>query len=186
MVPGNSPDDYALWLKPSGPAYDSIARVIRELAQQLDAPVFEPHVTLLGNLRGTEQEHRRRCQTLASGLQPLEIVLTEPSYRDEYFQCVFMLVQQTPALMSANARAAQTFGQAQDVYLPHVSLLYGRWSEARKREIISRLPRDLRTSFETRSVHLIKACSPDPQSWQEIMAFPIHAGKPDTGGPGST
>ncbi|MGH8010434.1 MAG: hypothetical protein ACREQ3_25855 [Candidatus Binatia bacterium] len=96
---------YHLWLKPSGSAYDVLAETIRELARELNAPVFEPHVTLLGHLEGSEQNHVERTQQLARELHPFQVVLTEPSYQNEYFQCLFMRVQQTPAVMNPNALA---------------------------------------------------------------------------------
>ena len=39
---------YHLWLKPSREASDQFADVIRQLALDLNTPIFEPHITLLG------------------------------------------------------------------------------------------------------------------------------------------
>jgi len=52
---------YHLWLKPSGPSYEVLAGLIRDLAKELSAPVFEPHVTFLGDLEGSEQDHMNRA-----------------------------------------------------------------------------------------------------------------------------
>ena len=51
---------YHLWLKPSGTIYDALSEMIEELAHTLGGPVFAPHVTLLGSLVGTEEQHHRR------------------------------------------------------------------------------------------------------------------------------
>jgi hypothetical protein len=161
----------ALWLKPSGAAYDVLTRTIRNLARKLDAPVFEAHVTLLGELKGSEDEQVRRGAALARQLRPFQIRLTEPSYGDTYFQCVFMLVEETPALMSANTLASSVFGRAGTSYLPHVSLVYGRWPQARRQEIMSQLPPDLQTSFQATTLHLIEAASSNPKNWREIAAW---------------
>src|SRR5262245_33362074 len=103
---------YHLWLKPSGSIYDALVGVIGELAKELGAPVCEPHVTLLGHLEGSESEHLRRAAQLADELNPFSIVLTEASYGDTYFQCLFMKVGQSSAVTDAHFRASRVFGQA--------------------------------------------------------------------------
>lgn len=164
---------YHIWLKPSGSAYELFAKTIRELAYALNAPVFEPHVTLLGHLAGTEQEHVRRTKQLARELHPFQIVLTEPSYRNEYFQCLFMTVQRSPAVINANVLARHVFRREKEAYMPHLSLVYGLHPQARKREAIANLPSDVRTSFEVSAVYLIKADSHDPKDWREMLVIPM-------------
>jgi 2'-5' RNA ligase len=163
---------YHLWLKPSGSTYDSLAATIWELAQELNAPLFEPHVTLL-SLEGTEREHVRRTAELAGQLEPFPVVLTGLSYGSGYFQCLFANVEQTTPVMSANIVAKQVFDQAEKAYTPHLSLVYGLYPEERKREIITRLQSRIRVSFEANAIHLIKAQSSDPKDWHEMAVAPM-------------
>ncbi|MGH7231842.1 MAG: 2'-5' RNA ligase family protein [Nitrospiraceae bacterium] len=172
---------YHLWLKPSGEAYERLASAIRELADKLKAPIFEPHVTLLSPLSGTEEEHRRRTKQLAQRLRPFPIILIEPAYRDEYFQCVFMKAVDTPQLMEARTQARHLFSHAgRDVYMPHVSLLYGLYPTELKQELIGALPPDLRMTFGATAVHLVRSDSDDPKDWHEISAIAMEA-RPATG-----
>ena len=62
---------YHLWVKPSGAVRDLLAQTIRELARELGGPVFEPHITLLGDLAGTEEEHIQRSQIATSAIAPI-------------------------------------------------------------------------------------------------------------------
>lgn len=160
---------YHLWLKPSGPPYNVLARAIRELARELGAPVFEPHMTLLGHLEGSEDDHRRRTELLARELSPFPIVLTDAAHGDAYFQCLFLRVQQSSAVMDAHARACRAFDRPTGAYMPHVSLVYGLYPDARKQAIIAGLPAALRTSFAASAVYLIKAASEDPKDWHEVL-----------------
>src|SRR3954462_2265494 len=91
-----NPPTYHLWFKPSGEAYKILRRTIEQLAQKLDAPMFEPHISLIGNLDGTEEEIIKKSESLAKSLKPFTAVLTEPAYRDSHFQCLFMLVNKAP------------------------------------------------------------------------------------------
>ena len=164
-----APPTYHLWLKPSGSAYDLFAQTIRELAQELNAPPFEPHITLLGRLDGIEPEHIERTRELADELQPFEVVFTGPRYGNEHFQCVFMRVRETPAIMNANILARHHFRHANETYMPHLSLVYGLYSEATKKAVISRLRPELASSFQANEIYLIKADTDDPKDWHEIL-----------------
>jgi 2'-5' RNA ligase len=160
---------YHLWLKPSGEPYKALAGAIRELARELGGPVFEPHVTLLGRLEGSEDDHRRRTEVLARELRPFPIVLTDAAQGGAYFQCVFLRVQPSAAIMDARARACRVFDRSEPAYVPHLSLVYGVYPDARKRAIMAGVPPALRTSFAVSAVYLIKAASEDPKDWHEVL-----------------
>jgi len=164
---------YHLWLKPSGETLEVLSRAVRDLASTFGAPVFEPHVTLLTNLVGTEQEHVRRGGELARRLRPVPIVLVEPSTGPHYFQCVFLKVDPTPPVMSANMVAREIFSAPDEPYFPHLSLLYGLFPEARKVAVVDGLSPTLLQTFEAQAVHLVRAHSTDPADWLEIGEFEL-------------
>jgi hypothetical protein len=168
-----NPPTYHLWFKPSGAVYDVLTRTIRDLARELDAPIFEPHISLIGNLEGTEKALTQKTQELAQHLAPFDAVLTNPSYRDTHFQCLFMLVEQDSPLMNAHAVASDLFHKPHQDFMPHVSLVYGSYPESRKKLIINNLPADVRTSFEVTALYLVRADSADPKDWHEIGPFPM-------------
>ena len=172
-----SQGSYCLWFKPSGTAYDILARAIRELATQLAGPVFEPHVTLIGSLEGTEEELVQQTEQFARQLEPFTMVLTEASYRDEHFQCIFMLVEQTAPIMNAYALARDFFQKPNQVFVPHLSLAYGSYPDSRKRLIIDTLPPDVRASFDASALYLIRSDTPDPKDWHQIAAVRTSCGE---------
>ncbi len=164
---------YHLWLKPEGRALELFAQTIRDLARQLDAPVFEPHVTLLPQLEGGEDDHVQRAALLARQLGPFEVVLTEPGQGSTYFQCLFMRAEKTPPLVSAYRVACEAFQCSPQPYRPHLSLVYGKYSAPLLDEIGRALPSALRATFDVNAIHLIKALSSDPKDWLEIGAWPL-------------
>jgi len=164
---------YHYWFKPSGKAYEILSRTIRDLARELDAPIFEPHISLIGNLEGTEEELIEKARELAGRLEPFTAVLTEPSYRDTHFQCLFMLVERTAPLMNAHIIASGFFHKPHQEFMPHVSLVYGSYAEARKKLVIQHLPADVRTDFEVRGLILVRADSSEPKDWHEIGQFSL-------------
>jgi hypothetical protein len=171
--PDTSGITYHLWLKPHGAAHNVLDGVIRALARKLDGPVFEPHLTLLERLDGTEQEHLLRAEQLARQLTRIPISLTGLRFGDEYFRSLYMLVDPSPPVMSTRVRAARAFQRVDDPYLPHVSLLYGVCPEARRTEILSVLPSEITMPFDARALFLIRAASTDPRDWLQIGEFPF-------------
>lgn len=165
---------YHLWLKPTGASYEVLADLIGDLAKKLSAPVFEPHVTLLGHLEGSERDHIHRARKLGERLQPFWIALGHASYQSEYFKCLFLKVNHSAPIMTAHATACDVFQRARETYMPHLSLVYGAYPEERKREIIAGLSRrPVRASLPVRSVYLIRADSEDPRDWSEILDIPM-------------
>lgn len=170
-------DRYHLWLKPSREASHRFADVIQELALKLDAPTFEPHITLLGNLSGSEAEQVSMSNELARRLPPFPVNVSGPAFGEDYFHCVFLVADMTPPLLHAHALARQIFHQEEGGhYLPHLSLVYGRYSESRKKDIIARLPASLSLPFGVTHLSLIRAGSEDPKDWQEVWVRMMDGG----------
>jgi len=160
---------YHLWLKPARGVSERFAGVIQQFALELDAPTFDPHITLLGNLNGSDAEQVARANELAPRLQPFRIHVSGPAFGEDYFHCVFLLVELTPPLFHAHALACQIFHQeGNSHYLPHLSLVYGQYLESRKKDIIAKLPASLCHPFEATHLSLIRACSEDPKDWREV------------------
>jgi 2'-5' RNA ligase len=167
---------YHLWVKPDGEAHRRFASLIVRLAQEMNAPVFEPHMTLLGNLGGEEEELVGRTTQLAAALKPFEVALGTPDCRDTYFQCVFLHAADTPLLLDAHRLARRLFDHAPLAsYMPHLSLLYGLYPVERKRMVIARLPGDLPQSIHVEAVSLIRTDSDDPKDWHEMSAAKLGA-----------
>jgi len=169
---------YHLWLTPSGKAYDILVKTIADLSKVHQAPFFEPHVTLLGSLPGTEGEITVRASQLGTSLQPFDIQLTEPGYGDQYFQCVFLKAQETPAIMNAHELAKRLFVKDTSPFMPHLSLLYGHYSIELQHKIAVTLPETLRINFTVDKFNLIRARSEDPRDWIPILTVPLSQENP--------
>ncbi|WP_342349671.1 2'-5' RNA ligase family protein [uncultured Nitrospira sp.] len=164
---------YHLWLAPTGQAYDILMKTITDLSKAYHAPVFDPHVTLLGSLPGTEEAISVRCLELGGLLPSFNILLTEPAYGDQYFQCVFLKTQMTPALLNAHELARSLFVKDPGPYMPHLSLLYGHYSIELKDKITSALSQVLRLNFTVNRFHLIRSKSEHPMDWTSMLTVPL-------------
>ncbi len=158
---------FHLWLVPTGDAYTRLARVISELSARYYGPRFEPHLTLLGRLKGEAEPVVERTKQLARELRPFAVRLEAPGCESEYFRCLFLSVAPSSSLRAAHRRAARMFDEpSASPFAPHVSLLYGRFPMSLKRAIIASLPSDLPQAFLASRLQLVRADSTNPRSWR--------------------
>jgi len=158
---------FHLWIVPTGAAFDRLAGVIADLSVRHHGPVFDPHLTLLGRLEGEEEDLVDRTHQLARALRPFEVRFKAPGYKAQYFRCLFLPAEPSPSILDAHQKATRIFdAQPTSAFDPHVSLLYGKFPESLKQEIIKDLPPDLPSAFLASRLHLIRAGSTNPRDWQ--------------------
>ncbi|MGD8405537.1 MAG: hypothetical protein PVJ21_17905 [Anaerolineales bacterium] len=165
-------DSYALWIMPEGAAYTLTDSYIAKLSRAYDLPKFKPHVTLLAGIPFPKPSTLR---DLAHNLLPFRIHLaSQPQYLDEYFRCLFLKADETPALMEAFSKTSQLFDYAEQFYFPHLSLAYGDLPVEAKREMIQTLGEIPGIEFETRHLSLVQASAEMPiSSWTVVEHFPL-------------
>lgn len=163
---------YSLWLVPKGMANNKFGSLINKLAKENQAPVFQPHVTLLGDFMYSEEESIEKTKQLVSGQSPFTIEMEKIDFEDYFFRTLFVRAKKTKPLMILNSRAREIFQmQSQLAFMPHLSLLYGTFSKETKEKIISKIGRDQKAVFEIKSVYLIKGG--EIKDWQIINEFPL-------------
>jgi 2'-5' RNA ligase len=129
------------WLMPAAPERELFRALIRILAKELKAPVFEPHLTLFV----TETDSPAAKQTLEQvKAVPVSLSIRDVRSSREFTKTLFIRFQPNAAL---NALAADLQGKAGSrvvkVSEPHLSLCYKDLSAKTRRELASivRLPR---------------------------------------------
>jgi 2'-5' RNA ligase len=162
---------YSIWLKPTGEVRAELAGIISRLSREYSTPLFEPHVTLIGQLNGQEEELIAQTRQLAGQVRPFVVQLGEVGYLDTFYRCLFIHVQETEPVMEANAQARKVFHrEADDQYMPHLSLLYGNLPPAVKEEIIRRIGRTFHRSFPVDRIHLVSTQG-ETKDWYQLGEF---------------
>jgi hypothetical protein len=116
--------NYSLWLVPAEPARSLLAETIAELATELDAPTFTPHITLAG-VESTPSEVRRAVDLGARQHRPLSVVAGTTTHDAEWSRALVIEIgdPQIHELADHVCRLlAHPFDPEQ--LKPHVSLLY--------------------------------------------------------------
>ena len=163
---------YTLWLEPTGRAHELLATTIAHLSQEHGGPLFDPHVTLLGDIDGQEERVLQQTEQLANALSPIDLILTIPAFQDQHFQCVFMRIEETSTLLDAHTRARTVFHkEAVPPFMPHVSLLYGLYPTSLKEQIIGALPASLSVQFTASVVTVFQVEGNSPNDWHKVQTF---------------
>ena len=156
---------------PSGQPFEGLSRIILDLSGEYASPGFDPHVTLLGGLTGSEKKITSRAEQLVRRLRPFTIKLTTVDYLDEYFRCLFIKAEETPPLLAAHRIAAEVFGRQPDSpFMPHLSLMYGHLERELKQEIAARMDHRFDPAFEVNCVHLFST-SGEVKEWYRVREF---------------
>lgn len=166
---------YSLWLIPTGEVYNKFTGIISQLSEKYHSPNFEPHVTLIGAVTGTEEELLIKTAQLANLIKSFKIKLDKVDYFAERHKALLIRVEKTDELIEANKIATETFNLPQDSkYMPHSSLLYGDFSPETKEEIIKNLGKEFSDEFEAKSVCLyFTTGDEDEENWHKIKEFPF-------------
>jgi 2'-5' RNA ligase len=163
----------SIWLMPTGKINTELIQMISQISLPFAAPTFPPHVTLLGDLYGNENELASLMQQFAVSIQPFLLTLTTVDALNEYFRCLFLRVEETPALLEADRAARKLFHREQDPkLLPHLSLLYGNFNGETKKQIIGAIGRKFNRSFMVNQLHLYSTTG-EPRNWYRIQRFTL-------------
>jgi 2'-5' RNA ligase len=154
---------FSLWLIPPSKIKKQLEVVVQQLSQTHNAPNFEPHLTLLGDFEGNQNEVIKKTELLAKSLEPLTLTLEQVSFSTTYYQSVFIRVKATAELMEANLKAKDIFGLPNTLFMPHISLLYGDFDMKTKEEAAKSVMLPT-ISFAVKSIELTPS-TPNPSEW---------------------
>lgn len=141
------------------------------MAEEYNASIFEPHVTLLSGAMQSEEDVIRRAEKLVSGRKSFPITLRTIDYQDFYFRTLFVKADKTEPLQELYDQAYDIFKMKDTPsYMPHLSLLYGNFSQAVKEKIIEAIGRDQTTQFIADRIHLFKTDG-EVNAWYKVREF---------------
>ena len=130
-----SPLSYSIWLMPSGNEKNQLKARIQSLGSNFEGPLFEPHVTLVGGFLGKEKELLKKIETISKRISPFKLFFDGVAYLNEFFRSLFLIVKFNPQLIAARKIACTELDWEDEDYLPHLSLIYGHFTENQKAEM---------------------------------------------------
>ncbi len=159
---------------PEGEPYEKLSSLIEAIAKKHHAPLFEPHITLLGGLTPPIEEIIGKTTALASAVEPFRIELDGIGYLDDYYRCLFAKVKGTEGIIRADKTAREIFGREEDPsFMPHLSLIYGNFRASRKKKLVSSIVEEVTgIQFNVESLHLYSTGG-GPSDWRRVEQFSL-------------
>lgn len=167
----NKAKGYSLWFIPSEPAYNLLKEEIKKFSSEFKGPVFEPHITLLGEIEEKKDEMIKKAFTLTTRIKPFEVELNNINYGESYFQKLFYLTNKPRELILANEEAKKIFGRQNDsLYVPHISLLYSL--SVKPKNFVNKMSKNISLKFNVDSLSLIDA-NGFVNEWHKLKEFSL-------------
>lgn len=164
---------YSLWIMPKGGVLEIMQKTINTLAEKYSAPIFNPHITVLGDLEMPEREILKKTELIAKNSKPFKVKCKDIGIEDYYFRCLYLKVKLSSELILLNEEASRVFHIENSLpYMPHISLLYGDYPIDVKKKIISNLKDTLDFNFIVGSIHVFHAFG-EPNEWIEVKEIPF-------------
>jgi hypothetical protein len=160
----------AYWLLPAPPTHRFFAELICELAARFDAPVFDPHLTLL-----VAPMNSHSPVEVISAIGTLGVVssVVGVQWSEQFTKTLFVQFQKTDAIQKLSDTICELSGSNQgDTIDPHLSLLYKHMPEQTKRDLANSIQLPFREVIFD-SLCAIRCASPtqtadDVRRWQRI------------------
>ncbi|XP_043702788.1 cyclic phosphodiesterase-like [Telopea speciosissima] len=163
-------NDYSVFALPPEDVNQRLKALMKGLRSDFGGPEIEPHITVVGMIRLTKADALQKFKSACEGLKSYTAQVDSVATGTFFYQCVFLLFNTTPEVMSTTEHCTACFGYMSSTpYMPHLSLLYGDLTDEEKKkaqekaklldEKISSL------SFQISRLALYKI---DPESWEKV------------------
>ena len=162
---------YSLWIIPDSKTKESLSKIINKLSKKYNGIIIEPHMTLLGVINCNEKTIIKGVKKLAKTFNPFTLTLSKVSFSTTYFQSVFVQVKSTAKLMEANLAAKKIFKMDNDMFVPHISLLYGNY-EMKAREKIAEQIKLPKMAFKAKEITIVPSTQ-NPNEWKALIKIPF-------------
>ncbi len=127
-----TPDLRSYWLLASEEDEALLSAEIARLAARHDAPVFRPHLTLLGDIARVPVPDVAMTRAIAGEVMPFALPVADIVTGESYFRSFYVAFDFSPALLTLRAATCGLCDTEDAGFVPHVSLLYGPVEPAAK------------------------------------------------------
>jgi hypothetical protein len=113
---------HSIWLMPAPQDGEILATIVADLSRRFGTPLFTPHLTVKGDTDMTLPTLAPEVAQAAGAVAAFSEAVAGIETSETFFRSFYARFAIAPALAALKQRLD---GQAQDAFIPHVSLLYG-------------------------------------------------------------
>ncbi len=161
---------HSIWLMPDEAMQTRLSTINRGFADKWGGPVFEPHITLLGDLDCNFTQISNLCTGLFSKTSRQSAQVQSADGTDCFFTSLFLDIDLPGNFKTKRSECAEALGVQPASYRPHVSLAYGPIQTTEKSYEIGRLVKEIGgLEFDVTSIALVESSNSIPvEHWKII------------------
>jgi hypothetical protein len=138
------------WLTAAEPDRTHWSEVVRSLAKQFDAPLFEPHVTLYSAPLHTSDKPEEIIRAVAREFSEIVLPATGIGRTEQFTKTLFIEFATNEALAKLSGELKRRSSLPGDYELkPHLSLIYARLTPDVAQRLAKELPMPAHVRFDT-------------------------------------
>ncbi|KAK8970552.1 Cyclic phosphodiesterase [Platanthera guangdongensis] len=129
----NSEEFFSVWAIPPPDVNRRFKSLMFSLRSEFGGPAFDPHITVVGDLRLHRNDAIAFLHSSAASINPFTARISAVSHGAVFYQCVYLLLDPSPQVKEISSHCCSHFGyKSSTPYMPHLSLIYGDLGEEEK------------------------------------------------------
>jgi len=163
----------SIWLTPVEEDGNHLQKLIQELAEEYEAPIFPPHCTLYSPSDLNSQDIEKILKNVAKCLRPLFVTLYRLNNSPLIWKTVFIELERSEELVNMQQKLIHMLPNAKHYeFLPHMSLIYKEMSDKMKKEIIQSIT--VQSSYKMDKIVAMHT-GPDVANWRKVVEVQLNA-----------
>ena len=131
---------FSVWLVPQRKEEKELGKIVKDLAQKYNSPIFIPHLTLLGGMMINFDDLKSAVNKVFKEQKPFTIKKTKLNQSEKFFKTVFMELESSYILKNLfTTLSKKTDKSSVENFKPHISLIYKLMPEDEKLKVIENL-----------------------------------------------
>jgi len=122
---------------------------------------------------GDKEDIIQKVKAIVSTYKSIYIAFTDISISTTYHQYIFARVKPISSLLDAHIELQEILAYSvKDMYVPHMSLVYGDISSSEKSKIADEITLNT-TNFKADRLCIVNADNLDPKTWLHVSEFEL-------------
>lgn len=161
---------FAVWFLFEKNDNEYLLKIIKELAESFDCPIFIPHITIHGLVNHDITKLEKIIFENIDELSPFFVQKNGINYSKNIWKTLFIDIKLNSSLEILNSNLNKKLLNSNLDFQPHVSLMYKKIPDFKKIEIIKKL--NIKNSFLITEIGILKY-SDNINEWKIIKKFSL-------------
>lgn len=163
---------YAIWLTFCKNDEEYLSKIIKDLAQNHNAPVFVPHITICGLVNIDIKLLEKFVKYSIEDCSQFSVTKLGISHSSDIWKTIFIKIKKNPILLKINTRLEENLQKYSTYkFSPHISLIYKNMENSEKIQIIKELK--IKNKFTINEI-AIQKFSQDVPKWKIMKKYQLN------------